>query len=99
MAINDIVAEQAQRGEIDPEFARSVAGPQGQALAQQGQQVVRQGGQRMAQTAQQQVQPRQRQAPVTSLNLGNVTQMEKTDIQFWLDIGMFVLLALIFLKV
>lgn len=85
MPINDIVAEQARRGEIEPELAQQVAGRQGRAMAQQG-----------AGRVPQNRQPRRRRGSTPSLDA--VTQLEKTDIQMWVDIGILVMLFLIWAR-
>lgn len=85
MPINDIVAEQARRGEIDPEFAAQVAGRQGYQMAQAGQ-----GGFPV-----QQQQPRRRG---TTPSLDAVTQLEKGDIEFWMQAAILVMLVLIWAR-
>lgn len=84
MPIGDIVAEQAQRGEIDPELAAQAAGRRGAQVAQMGRN-----------PAAQQRQQRPRRATPT---LDNVTTLEKTDIQLWLDVAIIVMLFLIWTR-
>lgn len=86
MPIGDIAAEKAQQGELDPQLARDLGATGRRAVAQ---------GQRMNQAQM----PAQARRQAASMGMQNVVQLEKTDIQFWLDVGIFVLLILIFLKV
>ena len=88
MPINDIMAEQRQTGELDSEFEQFVSASN---------QSQRQGSP-TNQTAEQPQQPQQmtRRPPRRSL-LASVGagQYSREDIQFALDIGIFVMLVLI----
>lgn len=83
MPINDILAEQVQRGEIDPED-----------LAAYGVNTPAVGAQNGADGAAGASPQRAGSTP----SLDNIIQLEKTDIQLWLDVGILAMLVLIYLK-
>lgn len=86
MPIDDIVGEKAARGEIDAELAAEASGQRGMAMH------------RMAQGQQSQLGQIGQRPPGAMPTLENVVSLEKTDIQMWADIGILIMLILIWAR-